>query len=60
MDRLRQLLPTLVALLLSYLVLFKIDLGLDWIAKGICVLIIFGVVYTIASRLDRGKSDTAE
>jgi len=53
MDKLQRILPTLIALLLSYLVCFKIDLGLDWIAKGICVLIIFGGVYGMAARLQR-------
>lgn len=57
MDQLRRTLPTLIALLLSYLICFKIDLGLDWIAKGICVLIIFGAVYSVAARLQRGRED---
>ncbi len=57
MDKLRRFLPTLVALLLSYLVCFKIDLGLDWIAKGICVLIIFGGVYSVFARIQRRSEE---
>lgn len=57
MDRLRQLLPTLIALFFSYLVWAKIDLGLDWIAKGILTLVIFGIVYNVNARIERRKND---
>lgn len=58
MDRLRRTVPTLIALLLSYLVGFKIDLGLDWIAKGILILVIFGVVYNVAAAIERRQGPT--
>lgn len=57
MDRLRRIVPTLIALFLSYLIGFKIDLGLDWIAKGILMLVIFGVVYNIAVRIERKQAE---
>lgn len=57
MDRLRRIVPTLIALFISYLVAFKIDLGLDWIAKGILILVIFGVVYNLAARFERKRSE---
>ena len=57
MDRLRRIVPTLIALFLSYLIGFKIDLGLDWIAKGILMLVIFGVVYNIAARIERKQAE---
>jgi hypothetical protein len=57
MDRLRRIVPTLIALFFSYLIAFKIDLGLDWIAKGILILVIFGVVYNLSARFERNRSE---
>lgn len=53
MSAIRRFLPTLIALIISVLVLFVLPLPLDWIAKGLLVLIIFGLVYSIAGRLAR-------
>jgi hypothetical protein len=58
MNRLRRIVPTLIALFLSYLVGFKIDLGLDWIAKGLLILVIFGVVYNVASRFEQRQEES--
>jgi len=60
MEKVRQFLPTAVAILLSYMVLFKIDLGLDWIAKGIVVLVIFGLTYNVSAWLKRRQEGNQE
>ena len=60
MENVRRFLPNAVAIFFSYLVLFKIDLGLDWIAKGIVVLVIFGITYNVSAWLKRRQQPETE
>ncbi|MEO1448342.1 MAG: hypothetical protein AAFV07_02380 [Bacteroidota bacterium] len=58
MSAKRRYIPSIIAGILSLLVLFVLPLPLDWIAKGLLVLIIFGAVYGIAARLGRKAEDS--